>query len=32
MAGRMFSGNFTRHIVQSLGKAIALANTRQESR
>lgn len=24
MAGRMFSGNFTRHIVQSLGKAIAL--------
>lgn len=24
MASRMFSGNFTRHIVQSLGKAIAL--------
>ena len=24
MAGRMFSGNFTRHIVQSLGKDIAL--------
>ena len=24
MAGRMFSGNFTRHIVQSLGKSIAL--------
>lgn len=24
MANRMFSGNFTRHIVQSLGKAIAL--------
>lgn len=24
MATRMFSGNFTRHIVQSLGKAIAL--------
>lgn len=24
MSGRMFSGNFTRHIVQSLGKSIAL--------
>lgn len=24
MAGRMFSGNFTRHIVQSLGRSIAL--------
>jgi DNA-binding FadR family transcriptional regulator len=24
MAGRMFSGNFTRHIVQTLGKSIAL--------